>query len=69
MTAPTKDLSTLSFEKALEELQNIVRDVELGKDPLDEILKKCERGNELRQYCEQKLQEAKLRVEKLNVPQ
>jgi exodeoxyribonuclease VII small subunit len=46
-----------------------VRDVELGKDPLDEIVKKCERGNELRQYCEQKLQEAKLRVEKLSVPQ
>lgn len=64
-----KKVSDLSFEEALEELQSIVKDTEMGRDGLDETLKKCERGNELRQHCEKKLQEAKLRVEKLSVAQ
>ena len=65
----TKKISELSFEEALEELQNLVREVEMGKGSLDETIKKCERSNELRAHCEAKLKEAKLRVEKLNVSQ
>ncbi len=63
-----RNIKDLSFEEALDELQNIVKDIEVGKSSLDEMIKKCERGTELRLYCEQKLQEAKLRVDKLNVP-
>lgn len=62
-----KSINELSFEQCLEELQVIVRDIESGRDSLDETLRKCERGNELRLLCEKRLQEAKLRVEKLNV--
>lgn len=62
-----KKVSDLTFEEALEELQSIVKNTEMGKYCLDETLKQCERGNELRMHCEKKLQEAKLRVEKLNV--
>jgi exodeoxyribonuclease VII small subunit len=54
-----------NFEEALDELQTIVKDIESGKDGLDEMLKKYERGNELRLICEKRLQEAKLRLEKI----
>ena len=54
-----------NFEEALDELKTIVKDIESGKDGLDEMLKKYERGNELRLICEKRLQEAKLRLEKI----
>lgn len=54
-----------SFEEALAELQTIVKDIETGKDSLDEMLKKYQRGNELRLVCEERLKEAKLTLEKI----
>ena len=54
-----------NFEEALTELQTIVKDIETGKDGLDDMLKKYERGNELRLICEKRLQEAKLTLEKI----
>ncbi|NRA73837.1 MAG: exodeoxyribonuclease VII small subunit [Rickettsiales bacterium] len=65
MTENTKKKPNPSFEEALAELQNIVKDIETGKDGLDEMLKKYERGNELRLICEKRLQEAKLTLEKI----
>lgn len=61
----TKKNPQLNFEEALAELQAIVKDIESGKDGLDEMLKKYERGNELRLICEQRLKEAKLTLEKI----
>lgn len=55
----------LSFEKALGELENIVRKLEGGQADLDSAIKDYERGNELRGACEQKLAAAKLKVEKI----
>jgi exodeoxyribonuclease VII small subunit len=65
MTTDQKNKTQPSFEEALVELQTIVKDIEIGKDGLDEMLKKYERGNELRLICEKRLQEAKLRLEKI----
>jgi exodeoxyribonuclease VII small subunit len=65
MTTDQKNKTQPSFEEALVELQAIVKDIETGKDGLDEMLKKYERGNELRLICEKRLQEAKLRLEKI----
>ena len=65
MTEDKKNKILPSFEEALTELQNIVKDIETGKDGLDDMLKKYERGNELRLLCEKRLQEAKLRLEKI----
>jgi exodeoxyribonuclease VII small subunit len=65
MIEDKKDNTQASFEKSLSELQTIVQDIETGKDGLDEMLKKYERGNELRLICEKRLQEAKLRLEKI----
>jgi exodeoxyribonuclease VII small subunit len=65
MTADKQNQDQPSFEEALLELQTIVKDIETGKDGLDDMLKKYERGNELRLICEKRLQEAKFRLEKI----
>jgi len=52
----------LSFEDALAELERIVRDLEGGKQRLDEAIAAFERGTVLRRYCEAKLAEAERRV-------
>lgn len=63
MTA--KKVEDLTFEEALNELQDIVRGIETGKDDLDKVINDYERGNELKNHCEAKLKEAKLRIEKI----
>ncbi len=60
-----RKVSELSFEEALSELQEIVRDIETGKDGLEKIISDYERGNELKVHCEAKLKEAKLRIDKI----
>jgi len=65
MTEDKKKDAEPTFEDSLNELQTIVKDIETGKYGLDEMLKKYERGNELRTLCEKRLQEAKLRLEKI----
>lgn len=60
-----RKIEDLSFEEALNELQQIVRSVETGKDSLEYVISAYERGNLLRKHCESKLNEAKLRVEKI----
>lgn len=60
-----KKIKEMSFEEALKELQEIVRQIELGKDSLDDMINQYERGNQLKKHCETKLKEAKLRVEKI----
>ena len=59
------DLKDMSFEKALAELQEIVRKIETGQESLEATIKYYERGNALKSYCETKLREAKLVVEKI----
>lgn len=61
------DLSTLSFEDALAELEAIVRRLEEGSAKLDEAISAYERGIALKRHCEAKLQEAQSRVEKIVV--
>lgn len=58
-------LSDLSFEEALQKLENIVKKLENGKLNLEEAIKEYELGNRLKLYCEKKLQESVLRVEKI----
>lgn len=64
-----QDLEPLSFEKALGELEEIVRSLESGKAPLDESIRSYERGIALKKYCEQKLTEARLKIEKISLPE
>jgi exodeoxyribonuclease VII small subunit len=56
------DLSQLTFEKALEELEALVGRMEDGKLPLEESLKAYQRGAELIKFCESKLSDAQARI-------
>ena len=59
------DIAKLSFEDALEQLEDIVRELEDGDGALDSSIKAYERGARLKQHCEAKLTEARQRVEKV----
>lgn len=65
MVNNSKNTEELSFEEALGELQDIVRNIETGKDGLDKIINDYERGNALKKHCENKLASAKLKVDKI----
>ena len=56
------DVSTLSFEDALAELEQIVRGLESGQQKLEDAITAYERGAALRRHCEAKLAEAEARV-------
>ena len=65
--APADDLSGLSFEQALAELERIVAELESGQAPLEQSIERYERGARLKAHCESKLEAARLRVEKIVV--
>jgi exodeoxyribonuclease VII small subunit len=61
------DLSGLTFEQALAELEKIVGALESGQTPLEESIRIYERGATLKAHCESKLEAARLRVEKITL--
>ena len=60
---PAADVATLSFEEALRELEEIVRQLERGEATLETAITSYTRGTELRAHCERKLAEAEQRVQ------
>ena len=63
--AESDDITKLSFEAALAELERIVAELESGKAELERSIQVYERGAALKAYCDGKLREAQLRVEKI----
>ena len=61
----TADISAMTFEQALGELEQIVARLESGQAPLDDSIRLYERGAALKAHCEARLKEASLRVEKI----
>jgi exodeoxyribonuclease VII small subunit len=59
------DIAAMSFEDALAELEQIVRRLEGGQVNLDEAILSYERGAQLKQHCERKLNEAQQRVDRI----
>ena len=59
------DVKKLSFERAIEELETIVKRLEDGKVPLEESVVIYERGEALKRRCEELLRQAEARVEKM----
>jgi exodeoxyribonuclease VII small subunit len=59
------DLAAMSFEDALAELEQIVRRLEAGQVKLDDAIQSYERGAQLKRHCEQKLNEAQQRVDRI----
>jgi exodeoxyribonuclease VII small subunit len=61
------DLSSLSFEQALAELEGIVQELESGHAPLEQSIEMYERGARLKAHCEARLEAARLKVERIVV--
>lgn len=61
------DIKTLPFERAIEELESIVKRLEDGKVPLEESVSIYERGEALKARCEELLRQAEARVEKITL--
>ena len=60
-----EDLSGLSFEEALAQLERIVAELESGQAPLERSIEAYERGALLKAHCEKKLEAARLKVQKI----
>eukprot|EP00435_Cladocopium_sp_Y103_P077096 s1_g835.t1 len=65
-TAPA-DIAKMSFEAALAELEEIVRQLESGEAELEKSIELYERGNLLKAHCEARLQSAQAKVEKITL--
>ncbi|MDF2995177.1 MAG: exodeoxyribonuclease small subunit [Xanthobacteraceae bacterium] len=61
------DVKTLSFEKALTELETIVGKLEGGNVPLEESITLYQRGEALKARCDALLKDAEARVEKITL--
>jgi exodeoxyribonuclease VII small subunit len=61
------DLSALSFEDALKELEAVVARLESGDAALDEAITLYTRGDDLRAHCEKRLKDAQARIEKITL--
>lgn len=58
-------ISDMTFEQALRELETVVRKLESGDVPLDESIDLYERGENLRKACQKRLDAAQERIEKI----
>lgn len=59
------DLEALSFEEALAQLEQVVRQLENGELSLDQSLAAFRKGSELSKLCRQKLNEVERSITKL----
>ena len=55
----------ISFEEALKQLEDIVDKLEKGEVSLDDAVKAYEKGSELKKLCQDRLDEARLKVEQI----
>ena len=55
----------MAFEDALKKLEGIVEAMESGDLPLESLLAKYEEGSRLVKVCQTKLEEAELKIQKL----
>lgn len=60
-----EDITKLSFEQALRELEGIVKRLETGEGELEGSIADYARGTALREHCEKKLADARMKVEKI----
>jgi exodeoxyribonuclease VII small subunit len=68
MTESAKaDITAMSFEDALGELERIVAQLEGGKAPLQDSIAIYERGEALKSHCEALLKAAEARIEKITL--
>ena len=56
-------LEKMTFEDAMKELENLVESLDKGAVSLDEAIAAYDRGSQLKDHCQKKLNEAKMKVE------
>ena len=56
-------LEKMTFEDAMKELENLVDSLDKGDVSLDEAIAAYDRGSQLKDHCQKKLNEAKMKVE------
>ena len=69
LTDQNAQIATLSFEDALKELEGIVASLERGEVSLDAAISAFERGTELKTLCQARLEEARMKVEQIKIPE
>ncbi len=57
-----RPVEQLSYEEALQELQDVVEALERGDQSLEEAMRLFERGRQLLQHCTQLLTQARLKL-------
>ena len=57
------ELEKLTFEEAMQELEKLVDSLDKGDVSLDEAIAAYDRGSQLKDYCQKKLNDAKMKVE------
>lgn len=55
----------MSFDEALKELESIVKIIDSNGETLESAIKAFERGRALQKHCEEKLKQARLKIEKI----
>ena len=64
---PHADVAALPFERALAELEEIVKQLEGGRVPLEDSIAIYERGEALKRHCEALLKRAEARIERITL--
>ena len=57
------ELEKLTFEEAMQELEKLVDSLDKGDVSLDEAIVAYDKGSQLKDYCQKKLHDAKMKVE------
>jgi exodeoxyribonuclease VII small subunit len=65
-TKKATDITKLTFEQSLAELEDIVSTLESGEANLDKAMEIYTRGQLLKEHCSQKLSMARLQVEQIS---
>ena len=60
------ELDKLTFEEAMQELEKLVDSLDKGDVSLDEAIAAYDRGSQLKDYCQKKLHDAKMKVETIH---
>ena len=61
------ELEKLTFEEAMMELEKLVDSLDKGDVSLDDAITAYDRGSQLKDYCQKKLHEAKMKVETIQL--
>ena len=67
LPADDSDIKRMTFEEALAALERIVGDLERGDVPLDKSIEIYERGEALRNRCDELLKAAEAKIEKIKL--